>query len=106
MKRQQRPRSSSLRTSKRVHTAIPDSMPRAGDQFGNNLKEQEDVMEKSTLEGHRLILKDGRELEADDLKMVASCRMQLGESEREVAYTHRAKQIREQLKRSEIAYER
>ena len=76
------------------------------DQFGNNLKEQEDVMEKIALEGHLLLLKDGRELEADELEMVANCCMQLGESEREVEYTDRAKQIREQLKKSEIAFER
>ncbi len=60
-------------------------------------------MEKIALEVHRLILKDGRELEADELEMVAYCCMQLGESEREVEYTNRAKQIREQLKRSETA---
>lgn len=63
-------------------------------------------MEKIALEGHRLILRDGRELEADELETVAYCCMQLGESEREVEYTDRAKQIREQLKKSEIAYER
>jgi hypothetical protein len=62
-------------------------------------------MEKIALEGHRLILKDCRQLEADELEMVAYCCMQLGESEWEVEYTDRAKQIREQLKKSEIAYE-
>jgi hypothetical protein len=70
------------------------------------LKEQRDMMGKIALEVHRLILKDGQELEADELEMVAYCCIQLGESEREVEYTHRAKQIREQLKKSEIAYER